>query len=174
MRATSTLTPTSPGPPYPLTARGGGAASTAGDWLDVGSGLWNIFLHTWYRVGALGLAIFSPCYPRPTPGGPLCAAVRAPYVCCALGAPLLLCFFHASAHCGLFPGGRWPRTGPSPYCPRTSCYVPLVGLRHLVPLGCSFCSPCVIRPPLVCLLGHQLAAQWLGAPRPGCCSRSDG
>ena len=50
MRATLTLTPTSPDPPYPLTARGGGAASAAGDLLDLGSGLWDILLHTWHRV----------------------------------------------------------------------------------------------------------------------------
>ena len=41
MRATSALTPTSPGPPYPL---------TAGGWLGFGSGLWDIVLHTWYRA----------------------------------------------------------------------------------------------------------------------------
>ena len=39
MRATSTLTPASPGPPYPLTARGGGWTSAAGGWLGLGSGL---------------------------------------------------------------------------------------------------------------------------------------
>ena len=48
MRATSTLTPTSPGLPYPLTARGGGATSAAGGWLGFGSGFWDIFLHTWH------------------------------------------------------------------------------------------------------------------------------
>ena len=39
MQATSTLTPARPGPPYPLTARGGGATSAAGGWMGFGSGL---------------------------------------------------------------------------------------------------------------------------------------
>ena len=39
MRATWTRTPTSPGPPCPLTARGGSATSAANGWLGFGSGL---------------------------------------------------------------------------------------------------------------------------------------
>ena len=183
------LTPTSSGPPYPLTARGGGAASAAGDWLDFSSGLRDIFLHTWHRVRALGLAVSPPFYPRPAPGSSLCATVRAPYVCCALAVPLLLVVLHASAYCGLFPGGRWSRAGPSLLCPHTPCYFPRVGLRLSVPLGCPFFLPRVMRPPLVCPLGHQLAASAQSAPLgpaqrrgslsgsvhlcPGCSSPSD-
>ena len=88
-------------------------------------------------------------------------------MCCALGAPLLPSLFHTYAYCGLFPGGRWPRAGHSLPCPRTPCYVPLVGVRLLVPLGCSFFSPCVICPPLLCPLGHQLATSpWSAPPGP--------
>ena len=85
IRATSTLTPISPGPTYPRTARGGGAVSAAGDWLDFGSGVRDIFLHTWHQVRVPSLAVSPLLYLRPAPGGPICATVCAPYVCCALG-----------------------------------------------------------------------------------------
>ena len=65
IRATSTLTPTSPPPPPPYlrTAHGGGAASAAGDRLDFGSGVRDIFLHTCHRVRVPSLAVSSLFYP---------------------------------------------------------------------------------------------------------------
>ena len=112
----------------------------------------------------------GPCrrfLPPPAPHTwrpPLCHCSRALRVLCSWCTAAPLSLFHASAYCGVFRGGRWPRTGPSLPCPRTPCYVPLVGLRFLVPLGCSFLSPCVICPPLLCPLGYQLATSPRSAP----------
>ena len=44
IRAKPTIVPTSPGPPYPRTVCGGGVAAAAGDGLDFGSGVGDIFL----------------------------------------------------------------------------------------------------------------------------------
>ena len=84
MRATSALTPTSPGPPYPL---------TAGGWLGFGSGLWDIVLHTMVSRLSPEPCRRFPRHPRPPP--PLFA-----YPTCALGAPRLLFPVHSPAYCG--------------------------------------------------------------------------
>ena len=44
IRATPTLTFTSPSPPYPPTVCGGGVAAATNDRLDFGSGVWDLFL----------------------------------------------------------------------------------------------------------------------------------
>ena len=137
MPATSTLTPTCPAPPYPLTARGGGAASAAGDWLDFGSGLWDIFLHTWHRVRALGFAVASP-------------ATRALHLAAHL-VPLFArttCVVLLVHRCSSLSSTPL-RTVRSSRQPLASYWtfsslslhllqVPLVGVRVLVPLDCSF------------------------------------
>ena len=111
----------------------------------------------------------GPCrrfLPPPAPytwRSPSCRCLRALRVLCSW-CTLFLSLFHASAYCGLFPGGRTPRTGPSLLCPRTSCYVPLFGMRLLVPFSCPFFSLCVLGPPLLWPLGHQLATPPQSAP----------
>ena len=162
--ATSTLTPTSPCPPYLLTACSGGASSAAGDWLDFSLGLRDIFLHTWHLVRALAvssrpsstraphLAVSSvPLFARP-----LCAVLPA-YRCSWSSSMPLRTVDTSQAAAGHVLDGFFLVLAPLASFFR-------VRLRLLVPLGCPFFLPCVIRHALVGLLGHQLAVLPRSAP----------
>ena len=158
MRATSTLTPTSPGPPYPLTARGAAQPPLPATGLTSAQAC-GTSLCTQRIVSAPWALPLLPPLPAPhTWRPPRCHCSRALRVLCSwytavpLSRPRLCVLW-------TLPGGRWPHTGLSLPFPRTPCHVPLVGVCLLVPLGRSFFSPCVSRS----------CARWAinSPPRPG-------
>ena len=167
MRATSTLTPTSPRPLYPLTARGRGATSAAGDWLDFGSGLWDIFLRTWHPVRALGLAVASPATRALHPAVPSVPLFARP-TCVVL-------VVHQCSSLSCTPprtmdssrqllASYWTFSSLSSHpLPRSSCRRAFLDTSWPLLL-------LALRPPLLCPLGHQLATSpWSPPLGPALC-----